>query len=513
MHQAVNTGRQGVTRGASHRLSSPYHQLEALRPGSVDMNSTQPRSPQKDKQQHCPAPPPRDHRLQHSLYFGSAFPSEVPRKTDPSSIPQLLLNTPEEVQATWFMQNQHNRLATSGQYSIDWNSDMSPSSPVPYADSQHTFLAAHASSPTNADPNTYATGKHKGKKQQATQVSRRPTSQDFEYLARDPSGHQNMLAQYVGTDSKYTLASNHAAIMVRQSVRSSDFSHRLKEATISLASIAELVEFTYSKEDLKPEQRGCLALRVCFSALTALMGDFSSGEIPLSDPNVPIVPRHALGTFRQCYSPIVPVVAKLVEKLVKSINMYRHRRSPSASVVTKFQAMLRTLEAWNAALQDGTFQEPTSIIINWLANHPSQVSSIQRAPSVQSSPSMSETVPSPVQVPPQLTSNPAALLSQYPYSEPMSQPRRSSHSNTRNSTLHSSMAHAGHQASSYDTGSLFPNPQFPNNLTYYPATTLPATSTDMHGTFPGIESMYDDYIPQSAGQSSYPSSMYGYRQG
>lgn len=71
-----------------------------------------------------------------------------------------------------------------------------------------------------------------------------------------------MLAQYVGGDSKYTLASNHAAITVRELSRAPDFLHRLKEATAILTLIDGLIEFVLLQEHLKSEQKGCLALRV-----------------------------------------------------------------------------------------------------------------------------------------------------------------------------------------------------------------------------------------------------------
>ncbi|KAF8593166.1 hypothetical protein BDV93DRAFT_529984 [Ceratobasidium sp. AG-I] len=239
---------------------------------------------------------------------------------------------------------------------------------------------------------------NQARQQTKSRVPNRATLQDFERLVQYPSGNQDMLLLYVGTDSKYTLASNHAALMVRQSARSPDFLRRLQEATISLSLIAEFVEFIFSCKHLKPEQRGCLALRVCFSSLTALMGDFGSGEAPASDPNVPIVMRAALGTFRQCYDPVTLVIASLVEKLSKSINMYRYRRSPSTSVACKFQSMLRTLETWNVGLDDRTFHEPIAIIQSWLTSHSNQVSSNWvRGTNVQSSPNMSETISSPAQ--------------------------------------------------------------------------------------------------------------------
>jgi hypothetical protein len=107
----------------------------------------------------------------------------------------------------------------------------------------------------------------------------------------------------------------------------------------------------------------------CFYSLTALLGDFSNGaDIPLDNPQAPIVPRHSLHTFCSQYPPIGAVLSELSAEFVKSINTYRHRRSPSPSVVTKLRGILRTLEVWNEALGDSTFTEPTTIIRTWLSN-------------------------------------------------------------------------------------------------------------------------------------------------
>lgn len=153
MHHSVNTGRLGATRGATQRLSSssPYP-LEALRPGWAGINSTQVHPPQKDEQQYCHPVRPRNHRLQDSLYFGSAYP-EIPPKTDPSIVPQVLLSSPEGVRAPVFVQPPNNHLVTYHQHSTGWNSDMPSSSSMSYADSQHMFPAAQASFPAEVDPN------------------------------------------------------------------------------------------------------------------------------------------------------------------------------------------------------------------------------------------------------------------------------------------------------------------------------------------------------------------------
>ncbi|KAG8734575.1 hypothetical protein FRC10_011649 [Ceratobasidium sp. 414] len=207
---------------------------------------------------------------------------------------------------------------------------------------------------------------------------------DFELLIQAPGQSYELLRQYVGADSRYTLAAVHVGIFVRLSVRSSDPIGRLKEATIALTRVRDFVRFVHCipKEEFKSEQKGCLALRVCYSSLTALLGDFSGDadvDVHEGDPQAPIVSRHDLHEFRHAYPPVAQIMLELSVEFGTSVNTYKHRRSPSPSVVIKLQAMLKTLEVWNDRLRDGTFTEPTRIIRTWLENHPEQVNGARRA--------------------------------------------------------------------------------------------------------------------------------------
>lgn len=92
------------------------------------------------------------------------------------------------------------------------------------------------------------------------------------------------------------------------------------------------------------------------------------GQLPASDPNAPVVPDAYLKSFRHFHEPLTDILRQLSDKLEKSINMYRHRRSPSASLVIKFQGMLTTLKRWNDFLGDDTFAGPTKVVDTWL-NH------------------------------------------------------------------------------------------------------------------------------------------------
>ncbi|KAG9105266.1 hypothetical protein FRC07_009441, partial [Ceratobasidium sp. 392] len=237
------------------------------------------------------------------------------------------------------------------------------------------------------------------KKQQA--ASKRLTVQDFQLLLQAPAHADELLRQYVGADSRYMLAATHAGIFVRMNVRASDLSSRLKEATTALTCVRDFIRFVLSipKHELKPEQQGFLALRVSYSALTALLGDFSGdADVHAGDPQAPIVSRSDLPTFRHSYLPVAQIMIDLSAELGTSVNTYKHRRSPSPSVVLKLEVMLRTLEVWNDYLRDSTFTEPTRIIRTWLENHPEQVMSAYRtrpSTSGQPSPSFSDRRPSP----------------------------------------------------------------------------------------------------------------------
>ncbi|KAG8709129.1 hypothetical protein FRC09_000848 [Ceratobasidium sp. 395] len=230
----------------------------------------------------------------------------------------------------------------------------------------------------------------------------RSSTLDFESLVQAPSQSYELLRQYVGADSRYTLAAVHAGIYVRTSVQSLDLPGRLKEAMIALTWVRDFIRFVHDipKEHFKPEQKGCLALRVCYSSLTALLGDFSGdADIHAGDPQAPIVSRNELPTFRRSYPPVVQIMAELSAELGTSVNTYKHRRSPSPAVVLKLQAMLKTLDTWNDYLRDPTFTEPTRIIRTWLDNNPDQVVIARRArpASGRPSPAFSEQRPFPGQ--------------------------------------------------------------------------------------------------------------------
>ncbi len=87
---------------------------------------------------------------------------------------------------------------------------------------------------------------------------------DFELLVHAPSQSLDLLRQYVGADSRYARAAIHAGIYIRSSVRSPDYMGRLEEVTVALARIRDFVRFVHSipKEEVKSEDKGCLALRV-----------------------------------------------------------------------------------------------------------------------------------------------------------------------------------------------------------------------------------------------------------
>ncbi|KAG8713793.1 hypothetical protein FRC09_018331 [Ceratobasidium sp. 395] len=229
----------------------------------------------------------------------------------------------------------------------------------------------------------------------------RSSTLDFELLVQAPSQSYEVLRQYVGADSRYTLAGVHAGIYVRSSVQSLDLPGRLKEATIVLTWVRDFIRFVHNipKEQFKPEQRGHLALRVCYSSLTALLGDFSGdADVHAGDPQAPIVSRSELPTFRRSYPPVVQIMAELSAEFETSVNTYKHRRSPSPSVVLKLQGVLKTLEVWNDCLRDSTFTEPARIIRTWLDNHPEQAISARcTRPGSSSQPStaFSEQRPSP----------------------------------------------------------------------------------------------------------------------
>jgi hypothetical protein len=89
-------------------------------------------------------------------------------------------------------------------------------------------------------------------------------------LVHSPHSHLELLLQYVGADSRYTTAGNHAGIYIRSSIRLSDSTKQLKEATTALSYIKNFTSFVHSldKETLKQEQKGSLTLKVYVSANT-----------------------------------------------------------------------------------------------------------------------------------------------------------------------------------------------------------------------------------------------------
>ncbi|KAG8764071.1 hypothetical protein FRC12_008292 [Ceratobasidium sp. 428] len=229
----------------------------------------------------------------------------------------------------------------------------------------------------------------------------RSSTLDFELLIHAPSQSYEVLHQYVGADSRYTLAAVHAGIYVRTSVQSLDLLSGLKQATIALTWIRDFVRFVHNipKGHFNPEQMGCLALGVCYSSLTALLGDFSDDvDVRAGDPQAPVISRSELSTFRHSYPPVAQIMVELSTELGTSVNIYKHRRVPSPSVVLKLQAVLKTLVVWNECLRDPTFAEPTRIIRTWLGNHPDQVISARRTQpesSGQPAPLFLEQCPSP----------------------------------------------------------------------------------------------------------------------
>lgn len=175
------------------------------------------------------------------------------------------------------------------------------------------------------------------------------------------------------------MAANHTSIMVR-TLQSQDMPSKMLEVSRTLDAIDSFLEYLldYFGTAMKVEQKGCLALRISFTSLTALMGDFSQGEVLEDGPDAPVVPRMYLQTFRQLAPSLGQVVSRLSQKLEKSINIYRHRRCPSNTLVTKFERMLRTLRVWNDSLGDDTFREPTKVVSHWLATHSHQVDNKHR---------------------------------------------------------------------------------------------------------------------------------------
>jgi hypothetical protein len=73
---------------------------------------------------------------------------------------------------------------------------------------------------------------------------------------------ERLLTDYVGTDSKYTLASNHTGMMVRLGANSSDVSTRIRAVLPRLEAIDLFLQSLFENEELKQEHKGCITLRM-----------------------------------------------------------------------------------------------------------------------------------------------------------------------------------------------------------------------------------------------------------
>ncbi|QRV97408.1 RNA recognition motif domain-containing protein [Ceratobasidium sp. AG-Ba] len=374
MSRQTLTGGRGVTKPAM-RSPEDRHQQDLRTQNYHDFTHIPPCG--KQEPDTCPNTPLSERDLHRTLYVGSARPDPDPAYSS---------------EATTMAQDRRNYPSSDRQ--DHWSTEQMHQSQQQSSPQQHMF-------PAYTQSNANAQVQPRRMKKSAP-TAKRLVVQDFQALVHCPQKYHETLHDYVGADSRYTLAGVHAGIFVRQCTNSTDTLNRLKQAHTALAIILDFFSFVHSipKGDLKPEQKGCFTLRVCYCALTALLGDFStSSETPPSDPHAPILSRSLLSSFRELYPPIGAILRRLSGEFELSINTYRHRRSPSASVVGKLQGILRTLEVWNQALGDETFIKPTAIIRTWLDNHPAQVDSSRRtrAPSTQSSPCPSEPRVSPAQ--------------------------------------------------------------------------------------------------------------------
>ncbi|KAF8692551.1 hypothetical protein RHS03_08610, partial [Rhizoctonia solani] len=370
--------------GRSQSSTSPYSRLS----GSDTVSKIY-CDDQFDQEQDCATkcPPPRTRNLTDAFFQGSA-----PLFSD------AFLQSPLDIGS----------FSTSDLVSVDGYQDSDPlnedsnwCSPLPPTTMSVPTLHSSSQVSFSASPSIESGNMTSNRSRQAVAKrcqgpsSRRPTPEDFRSMVLCPHEHEAQIHDYVGTDSKYTLAKNYAGMMVRSSVKSHDMRAKMHEVSQALDSINLFLRFLLDYEGLRSEQKGCVSLRICFGALTALLGDFSQGncvELSASDPNAPVVSREYLPQFRD-YSPeLGEILRRLSERLEKSINLYRHRRSPSCSLVTKFQEMWETLEVWNKYLMDDTFAIPSRIASDWLRNHPNQVDNRRRnqAYNEQTSPNLSD---------------------------------------------------------------------------------------------------------------------------
>ncbi|CEL53955.1 hypothetical protein RSOLAG1IB_06738 [Rhizoctonia solani AG-1 IB] len=343
---------------------------------------------QLDKDQNCPTkcPPPRS--LQDLLYGGSV-----------DLFGATYLSSPLDTGAF----NMPSLASVKGYQTSDTSTkEHIWEPPVTATASMHSHVFRPSSQPSfstppTIEPNNKANSRSRQsmtKKPQGAS-SRRPNIEDFISMVFCPREHEAYIHDYVGTDSKYTLAKNYAGMMVRSSVKSHDMRDKMHEVFQTLDAMDLFLRFLLDHGELKPEQKGCLSLRICFGALTALLGDFSQGncvELSASDPNAPVISRNHLPRFRNYNPELTLILRRLAEKLEKSMNLYRHRRSPSCSLVAKFQEMSDTLQVWNEHLKDDTFSSPSRIASEWLRNHPQQVDNRRRnkAYSEQASPNLSD---------------------------------------------------------------------------------------------------------------------------
>ncbi|KAJ1301694.1 hypothetical protein OPQ81_008929 [Rhizoctonia solani] len=142
----------------------------------------------------------------------------------------------------------------------------------------HSSSQSSFGSASNRESNSVSGSRVKSTKRPQGSPSKRPTPDEFRVLVLFPRDHEALILDYVGTDSKYTLAKNHAGMMVRSSIKSQDMAGKMQEVAEPLDAIDIFLGFLLEYQGLKAEQKGCVSLRICFGALTALLGDFSQGS-------------------------------------------------------------------------------------------------------------------------------------------------------------------------------------------------------------------------------------------
>ncbi|CAE6413626.1 unnamed protein product [Rhizoctonia solani] len=358
-----------VYSGRPRLPTSPYSRPPPTQRSVSEITSNPYHRNQFDKDQNCATkcPPPRN--LGNVLYHGSA---DLRNNT-------YLLSSLDAVP-----------------FDLSWDPSVPTLAPMPapilHQGSQSSFSSLPSIEPNNTTSNR---SRQPVARRPQGSSSRRPSPDDFRSMILCPREHEAQIHDYVGTDARYTLAKNYAGMMVRSSAKSHDMTTKMHEVSQSLDAIDLFLCFLLEYDGLKSEQKGCLSLRICLGALTALLGDFSQGnhvELSASDPNAPVISKECLPQFRTYNPELTGILRRLSERLEKSTNLYRHRRSPSCSLVAKFQEMSDTLDVWNKHLMDDTFASPSRIASEWLRNHPSQVDNRRRnqAYSEQASPNLSD---------------------------------------------------------------------------------------------------------------------------